>query len=122
MKIKEDHISMILNWSEPESVREIQSFLGFANFYCKFVKFFFRIVHPLTNMTNKETQRTKKDPALRKTDFLTIEARRFFQELVATVTNLPFLVQFDVKQQIKLKTDASGYAIFGILSKKQVLE
>ncbi len=73
-------------------------------------------------MTKGEAQRTKKDLALRKKDFLTSEARRCFQELVATFTNSPFLVNFDAKHPIRLETDASGYAISGILSQKQETE
>ncbi len=59
---------------------------------------------------------------MRKKDFLTPEARRSFQELVATFTNSPFLVYFDAKHAIRLETDASGYAISGILSQKQETE
>ncbi len=33
VEIEEDRISAISNWPEPESVREVQSFLGFVNFY-----------------------------------------------------------------------------------------
>ncbi len=120
--MEEDRISIILNWPEPESVREVQSFLGFANFYRQFVKRFSSIAHPLTDMTKKAAQRTKKDLALRKKDFLTLEARRSFQELVTTFTTSPFLVYFDAKQLIKLETDASGYAISEILSQKQEIE
>ena len=120
--MEEDRISTILNSPEPESVREVQSFLGFANFYRRFVKGFSRIAHPLTDTTKGAAQRTKKDLALRKKDFLTLEARRFFQELVATFTNSPFLVHFDSKGLIKLETDVLGYAISGILSQKRETE
>ncbi len=114
--MEEDCISTILNWQEPASVREVQSFLGVANFHRRFVKGFSRIAHPLTDMTKEVAQRTKKDLALRKKDFLTPEARRSFQELVATFTTSPFLVHFDAKRPIKLETNSSGYAISGILS------
>ena len=50
---------------------------------------------------------------------MTPGARRSFQELVATFTNSPFL---DTKRSIRLETDASGYAISGILSQKQETE
>ncbi len=122
VEMEEDRISIILNWPEPESVREVQSFLGFANFYCRFVKEFSRIAYPLTDMTKGATQRTKNDLALRKKDFLTPEARISFQELVATFTTSPFLVHFDAKCPIKLETDASGYATSGTLSQKQETE
>ncbi len=118
VEMGEDCISTILNCPKPESVREVQSFLGFTNFYCRFVKRFSRISHLLTDMTKGAVQRTKKDLALRKTDFLTPEARRSFQELRANFTTPPFLFHFDAKRPIKLETDASGYAISGILSQK----
>ncbi len=113
---------MILNWPEPESVCEVQSFLGFANFYCRFVKMFSRIAHPLTDTTKGETQRTKKDLALWKKDFLTPKACRSFQELVATFTNSLFLVHFVAKRPIRLETDASGYTISEILLQKHDTE
>ena len=108
VEIEENCISTILNWPEPESVCEVQSFLGFANFYRQFVKEIFRIGNPLTDITKEAAQKTKKDLALWKKDFLTLEARRSFQELVATFTNLLFLVYFDAKCLIRLETDASG--------------
>ncbi len=56
VKMEEVRISTILNWPEPEFVREVQSFLGFANFYRRFVKRFSRIAHPLTDMTKGVAQ------------------------------------------------------------------
>ncbi len=114
--MEENRISTILNWPEPESVCYVQSFLGFANFYRRFVKGFSRIAYLLTDMTKGAAQRTKKDLALRKKDFLTTNAHSSFQELVATFTNPPFLVHFDAKHPINLETDALGYEIFEILS------
>ncbi len=73
-------------------------------------------------MTKGEAEKTKKDLASRKKDFLTPEARRSFQELVATFTNSSFLSYFDAKRPIKLEIDASGYAISGILLQKQETE
>ncbi len=73
-------------------------------------------------MTKEEAQRIQKDLALRKKDFLTPEARRSFQELVATFSNSPFLVYFDAKRLIRLEINASDYAILGILLQKQKTE
>ncbi len=53
--MEDDRTSTILNWPEPESVCEIQGFLGFANFYRRFVKRFSRIAHLLTDMTKEVT-------------------------------------------------------------------
>ena len=38
------------NWPEPKFIRDIQVFLGFANFYCCFIQGFSRIAAPLTSM------------------------------------------------------------------------
>ncbi len=59
---------------------------------------------------------------MRKKDILTPEACRSFQELVATFNNSLLFVYFDVKRSIRLKTEASGYAISGILSQKHETE
>ena len=93
-EMKKYRISTILNWPEPEYVPEVQSFFGFANFYRQFVKGFSRIEHPLTDMNKIAVQRTKKDLALQKKDFLTPGARRSFQELIATFNKSAFLVYF----------------------------
>ncbi len=122
VEMEEDCISTILNCPEPESVREVQSFLGFANIYHRFIKEFSTIAHSLTDTTKGAAKRTKKDLALQKKDFLTPEARRFFQELIATFNNSPFFVHFDAKRRIRLETDDSGYGISGILSQKQKTE
>ena len=122
VEIEEDRISTILNWSEPESVCEIQSFLEFANFYRRLVKRFSSISHPLTDTTKKAAQRTKNDQALQKKYFLTPEARQSFQGLLVTFTNPPFLVYFDAKRLIRLEADVLGYTISGILSQKQETE
>ncbi len=71
VKIEKDRISTILNWTEPESLCEVQNFLGFANFYRRFVKKFFRIAHPPTNIIKGEAKITKKDLASQRKDFLT---------------------------------------------------
>ncbi len=38
VEMEEDRTSTLLNWPDPESVCEVQSYLGFANFYLRFVK------------------------------------------------------------------------------------
>ncbi len=116
--MEEDRISTILYWPEPESVCEVQSFLAFANFYRRFVKPFSRIALLLTVMTKKVAKRTRKDKALWKKIFLTLEARKSFPEFVATFTNSPFLVHFDAKRSAWLEIEASSYSISGFLLKK----
>ena len=43
-------IEVVKKWPEPKSVRNIQVFLGFANFYRQFIQSFSKIAAPLTSM------------------------------------------------------------------------
>ncbi len=108
-----------LNWPESESVFEIKSLLGFANFYRRFVQEFLKIAHLITDRTKKEVKITKTDLVLQKTNFLTTKTCRLFYELVKTFTSPLFVIHPNAKRQMRLKIDASDYIIFEILSQKQ---
>ena len=43
-----DHIAAIVEWPAPKNVHHIQVFLGFANFYRRFIDGFSRVVSPIT--------------------------------------------------------------------------
>ena len=60
VKIKEDHIITILNWSKLKSIFEIQSFIDFTNFYRRFIKSFFCIAVRLTSMLKSSKDVSKK--------------------------------------------------------------
>ena len=49
-----DKIQTISDWPEPHKVKDIQSFLGFTNFYCHFIFNYSDIVVPLTWLTRKD--------------------------------------------------------------------
>ena len=46
-------VKAILDWPEPQKVQDIQSFLGFANFYRQFIHNYSKIGLPLTGLTCK---------------------------------------------------------------------
>jgi hypothetical protein len=48
-------LKAIQEWPLPQTVKDIQKFLGFCNFYCQFVKDYSHIARPLFNLTKKET-------------------------------------------------------------------
>ena len=43
----------IREWPEPRNLKEVQAFLGFANFYRRFIQGYSQICTPLTKMTKK---------------------------------------------------------------------
>ena len=56
ISMEAERIEVVRKWPEPKSVRDIQVFLGFANFYRRFIQGFSEIAAPLTSMlktTNK---------------------------------------------------------------------
>jgi len=50
----EEKIRTIKEWKEPMNVKGIHSFLGFANFYRRFIQDYSQITIPLTRLTRKE--------------------------------------------------------------------
>jgi len=54
LTISDDKIKIIQDWLEPKKVKDIQSFLGFANFYCRFIFNYSDIVIPLTHLIWKD--------------------------------------------------------------------
>jgi len=49
-----EKVKAVLEWKTPESLTEVQSFLGFANFYRRFIENYSWIARPLTELTKKE--------------------------------------------------------------------
>ena len=50
IRMEDERIEAVRNWPEPKSVRDIQVFIGFANFYRRFIRGFSRIAASLTSM------------------------------------------------------------------------
>ena len=61
VEMEMDRISSIVNWPEPESVCEVQTFLGFVNFYQRFIEGFSCIAAPLTEATKGSNTKLKKE-------------------------------------------------------------
>ena len=98
-------IKAVQDWPAPKNIKDIQSFLGFANFYRRFIKDFSKIVTPITKLLRKDT----------KWDWNS-EAQNSFELLKKTFTTAPILKYFDPTKPIVLETDASDFAIGGVLS------
>ncbi len=62
IRMEEKRIEAVRNWPKPQSVRDIQVFLGFANFYKRFIRNFSRIAAPLTSMLQTTDESTGNEP------------------------------------------------------------
>lgn len=47
-------VACVQEWPTPCTVRDIQRFLGFANFYRRFIPEFSRLAAPMTKLTKKD--------------------------------------------------------------------
>ena len=45
-----EKVSAVLNWEVPKTIQDVQCFLGFANFYRRFIEGYSRICTPLFNL------------------------------------------------------------------------
>ena len=99
-----DKLKAIQEWKVPVSVSELRSFLGLANYYRRFVEGFSRRAAPLTELLKKDT-----------TWQWSIECQSTFEELKATMTRGPVLGLVDIKKLFEVETDASDYALGGVL-------
>ncbi len=50
-------VQAVLNWPKPTTVKELQRFLGFANFYQRFIRSFSMVAAPLTSLLQGGKQR-----------------------------------------------------------------
>jgi hypothetical protein len=105
IKMDPAKIAPILEWNTPTCVKDVQSFVGFANFYRRFIKGYSELATPLTRLT-------KKDVAFEWTH----EAQDAFDALKRAFTTAPVLIAFDPEKEITVETDASDYALGAVLS------
>ena len=108
-----DRVSSIRDWPAPRSHRNIQVFLGFTNFYQHFVAYFSWIVQPLTTLLVGG-----KVGRFSKVFKLTKEVRTTFKELKVAFMTAPVLQHHNTNLPVRLETDASSFAISGILSQQ----
>ena len=164
--MKNKRIEAVKQWPESQLVQDIQVFLGFANFYPRFIQGFSRIAIPFTStLKTSENTESKTRPGeggvgvgsnragyggskldrselhsgevdggevgddevgekgrnlskSKKTElsFLISGARKTFTKLRQAFIKGPILHHFDPERHIRVETDASGYAIDGVLS------
>jgi len=118
--MESDQISTMEDLPTPKSVRDIQVLPRFTNFYRRFIQKYAKVTLPLTELLNEsETSPGKKPEGSAKSEW-TWEAELAFGKLKRTFTEAPILQHFDPAKRIILQTDASGFAIAGILNQYDV--
>ena len=101
--------SVVRDWAPPTSIKGVQLFLGFCNFYRKFVREYRRIARPLANLTKQglPTFQWKE------------ECQEAFDTLKRRLLEAPVLAHFGYENDTRVETDASDGVIAGVLSQKK---
>ncbi|KAJ1036901.1 hypothetical protein NDA10_007089 [Ustilago hordei] len=105
-----EKVCTVKEWPMPESIHDIQRFLGFANFYRRFIAHFARIAKPLTALVKPIEQFKKFE--------LPEEAQQAFHKLIQAFTSAGVLQHFGYHLPTRLETDASDFAIAGVLKQE----
>ena len=53
VRVDPEKVSAVRNWPAPESVKQLQSFLGFCNYYNRFIDGYSRVIAPLAALLQK---------------------------------------------------------------------
>jgi RNase H-like domain found in reverse transcriptase len=105
LTMSDEKVKAIQDWPKPRKVRDIQSFLGFTNFYRCFIHDYSRITVPLTRLTRKGTPWHFSD-----------ECHCAFDTLKKAFTTAPVLTHWIPDAPLIVETDASDYALVAILA------
>jgi len=106
MCLREETVDKILKAPPPKTIQQLQSFLGLASFYRKYVPDFAAIAAPLSDATRKGSPK----------EIIWNEVReRAFQELKNRISHPPILKLPDVSEPFILQTDASHVGIGAVL-------
>ena len=105
LKMDPAKIKVIQDWPEPQKVKDIQSFLGFANFYRHYIQNYLDIVVPLTCLTRKNMPWNFDE-----------KCKLAFLSLKQAFMSAPVLTHYKPDCLLVIETDASDYALAAILS------
>lgn len=103
-----EKIEAIRKWHRPRTTRQVRSFLGMTNYYRKFIKNYADLSHPLYALLkkSKKFQWEKEEDAA-------------FERLKESLMSTPVMAFPQAEGTYILDTDASAYAIGGVLSQLQ---
>lgn len=95
-------------WEIPETRKKLQLFLGFANFYRRFIRNYSSIAAPLTELTS-----------VNRPYVWTPAADTAFTKLKELFVSAPILIQPDVQKQFNVEVDSSDSGVGAVLSQPE---
>ncbi|KAK3542049.1 hypothetical protein QTP86_011349 [Hemibagrus guttatus] len=102
-------VQAVTGWPEPSTVRELQRFLGFANFYRRFIRNYSSVAGPLMSLLRGKPKKLS----------WTDQARTAFLQLKDRFTTAPILRHPDPELPFVVEVDASCSGIGAVLSQRR---
>jgi len=99
IKIEKEKVKGVLEWLMLKCVKDVQKFLGLANYYRQFIEGFAKVARPLYDLV-------KKDKKWNWTE----RQERAFKELKEQFTKELVLAAPDIDKKMRMEVDASNYA------------
>ncbi|KAL0192333.1 hypothetical protein M9458_010629, partial [Cirrhinus mrigala] len=106
VQMNHDKVLAIQKWPQPNTIKELQRFLGFTNFYRRFIKDYSSITSPLTSLLRGHPKRLCWNPA----------AYESFQQLKKIFSTAPLLRHPDPERPFEVEVDASTIDVGAVLS------
>ena len=104
ISIDPSKVQEVMDWKASTSVHKVQSFLGLAGYYHRFILDFSKIAKPMTRLLQKDEK------------FVwTPECEAAFHILWTLLTLAPVLAQPNIKKPFDVFCDASGIGLGGVL-------
>ncbi|KAJ1138224.1 hypothetical protein NDU88_004615 [Pleurodeles waltl] len=107
MVMAEKKVQAVSDWPTPKTVQDVQCFLGFVNFYSRFINHFSQTVAPITKLLRKK-----------ETFVWSPEADQAFSTLKEAFSTAPVLTHPDVDLPFIMEANASDVAIGAVLSQQ----
>ena len=106
-QMEKEKVERVTNWPMPQCIKDVQKFLGLANYYWQFVKDFTRIAKPIHQLVRKDEKWKWGE-----------EQEEAFTKLKKIFMTEPVLAVPDLNKEMRVEIDASDYATGGVLSVK----
>ena len=107
-------IQVILDLPRPQTVYHVRSFLGFTNYYRKFMYRYSQIARPLNDLILGENAKKKSAPVEWGS-----KQQEAFDKLKGLCSQAPILAYADYKKPFCIYTDASEIGLGAVISQVQ---
>ena len=105
VKMDPKKVRAVVEWDSPKNLHDLCAFLGFSNFYRRFILGYSEVVSLMIKLTKKDIKFTWN-----------VECEAAFQQLKHKFVSEPIVMHFDAEKEIIVETDASDYVSAGIIS------